>query len=275
MGLYTNCRRCGYAMHESKLACPSCRYWNSGGSVTSFEEPTILLSELDVRAHDLYTTGPWDPCFGQTTLADGEKRYGLVPTGTYLLGGARGAGKSTLALQLADSLAATTGGEILYLGTEEAASEIKLRGLRFGLKHMHRIRCMRTMGTLTEFNLLERARESKTPPRGIILDSFFGFAGDRREIVIALSKELKETAVKICAPVIAIDHVTKDDSFAGPETLVHNVDGLLALQLNADTGERILNTLKNRFGPAHVKVHFMMTEQGLEPFDPDEEDEDE
>lgn len=77
-----------------------------------------------------------------------------------------------------------------------------------------------------------------------------------------MCKAFKDYAVLLKAPVIIIDHVTKDEDFAGLMQLQHAVDTTLILSLD-ENDTRYLTTIKNRFGPANISVILDMTERGL------------
>lgn len=254
------CRRCGAALVRGLTLC-SCGKWNIGPAETKKSE-TVLLSEVNATDHDrIVTGGPWDRAFGLNVLTG---LHGIVTTSVTLLGGARGAGKSTISLQIAAAIARVTAREVLYLGTEESPTEIALRGKRLGLETLHLIRAMKSASNIAESDILDTLPKSTNPPAAIILDSYFGMTGDHRDTILALSVKLKNLAVLLQSPVIAIEHITKQENFAGPESLQHNVDTVMALTLNSETGERILYPEKNRFGvTTGNEVSLEMTERGL------------
>jgi len=77
---------------------------------------------------------------------------------------------------------------------------------------------------------------------------------------------LKEYSVELNSPSIVIDHITKQGDFAGLEALQHAVDCTMMFEVYDNI--RVLETQKNRSGPAFVQVHFEMTERGLVYVDP-------
>lgn len=240
------CAVCDHRFENSLSKCPSCGHWNIPKITTDGTDQTILLSEVSSKPIQRISTGPWDKCFGG----------GIVTTSVALIGGVPGAGKSTMSLQLADTIAEITNREIIYVGAEESVEEIKDRAMRLNLTQMGKIR-MYPMGSNVDLGVILKNRK----PSAIFLDSLPGLVSDP-EVAVELCKRFKEYAVELKSPVIVIDHVTKDEDFAGLMALQHAVDTLITLNRD-DRGVRYLTTIKNRFGPANISVVLEMTEKGL------------
>jgi DNA repair protein RadA/Sms len=64
-------------------------------------------------------------------------------------------------------------------------------------------------------------------------------------------------------PVVLVGHVTKEGGLAGPRTLEHVVDVVLAFEGERHHSLRLLRAVKNRFGPTDELGLFEMLEQGL------------
>ena len=60
-----------------------------------------------------------------------------------------------------------------------------------------------------------------------------------------------------------VGHVTKDGTIAGPRTLEHIVDTVLAFEGDRHHALRMLHALKHRFGSTHELGLFAMEETGL------------
>lgn len=249
------CLRCEFRFDESRAQCPSCFMWNPP-KVTLLNgnsDQTVLLSEVSPNPIARIETGPWDTCFGTDTTTG---KSGIVTTSVTLIGGAPGAGKSTMSLQLADQVAENTNREIIYVGSEESPEQIRDRATRLQLKRPHLIR-LHPMGSSVDLgNIL-----LKRKPSAIILDSLPGLTSDP-EMAVELCKRFKDYSVELNAPTIIIDHVTKDGDLAGLMALQHAVDTLLTL-FPVDGAMRELETVKNRFGRAQISVPLVMTERGL------------
>ena len=260
------CKLCGYKFDKQAMQCPSCRTWNTGAHADDpSQDGTVLLSDASVAALTQLQTGPWDACFGQQIV--GKKTImGIVNTGVTLLGGAPGAGKSTLSLQLAQAIIETTKREILYVEAEEATEELKARAVRLKINCLDRIRVV-PMNSSTEMSGIITGRK----PSAMIIDSLQGLCGTDLEAQVEFCKALKDYTVPGKFPAIVVSHVTKEEGFAGLMALQHAVD-TTALFTVYDDGVRELKTVKNRFGPSNVERLFNMTVLGLRERMPEEDD---
>ena len=262
------CSFCGKAYDSFKRACPRCK--TPSVETTRSGGLTKLLSEADEKPFVRLSTGPWDKCFGP---ANGRDPDGIVHTGVTLIGGKAGGGKSTLSLQLSDAIAAKCKREVIYLCTEEDIPEVRMRAERIQIKNKHLIRGLTTLNGVEALAQLDSIL-NQYKPCAIILDSVVGLMGKDKVGAVELAKLLKGYSVKLQAPSIIIDHVTKADDFAGLEELQHTVDTTMTLFPSEHAPNiRILETLKNRFGQAFVRVLLEMTETGLRFVEEDEPDE--
>jgi len=262
------CQRCQYKFPLSRTQCPSCGYWNIEQAFDTSKDGTVLLSDAEVVPVKRLVTGPWDPCWGAEVETDGEHVHGIVQSSVTLLGGAPGAGKSTLSLQLADSIAGLTGKEVLYISAEEANAQIRSRADRLKLKNTRLIR-LRPIGAGGDIGDIMTHRK----PVAIIADSLPKICPDMADAVI-FAERIKDYTIALNAPAIIIDHVTKEEEFAGLQALQHAVDTTLLFTVYPDE-VRELRTVKNRNGPSGIRTHFTMEEAGLQVFSLDADDEDE
>ena len=229
---------------------------------------TVLLSQVKGTSIRRIKTGrAWDKNFG------GQKRdtevigLGIAIGSTILIGGVAGAGKSTGALQLSDIIAKQTKREVMYVAAEESEEMIKDRASRLRFEAAELVRIF-PMGCKTDL----AASLVRRRPVAIILDSLPGLVESPEEGVTLCSR-LKLIAVELDAPILIIDHINKQDDFAGLEKLKHCVDTTITL-FNTGEGEyREMTTEKNRFGMANVVTTMLMTEQGLIDVDDEEEEE--
>jgi DNA repair protein RadA/Sms len=268
------CIRCGCKFDDSKRQCPKCLKWQPSAAVT-LPGLTKLLSETDDQIIKRLATGPWDLCFGPANKRDPN---GIVVTSVTLIGGLAGAGKSTLSLQLSDRICALTKREVLYIASEEAVVEVRMRADRIGIKNKHLIRGLSTLTGSEALSQLDSILNTHKPC-AIIVDSLPGLTGEDHNGAVELCKLLKAYSTKLEAPSLVIDHVTKTDDFAGLYKLQHAVDTTMTLYPNEEDTEggnpRTLQTLKNRFGQAFVSIELEMTErEGLRVFEGTEETED-
>ncbi len=248
------CRECQYVFPSQQSKCPSCGFWNDLLEPAKAGDPnrvtkTVLLSEIDAKEVPRYVAGPWDYCFGG----------GIVQTSVNLIGGAPGAGKSTLSLQIGDALLDhNKTGIVLIVVAEETTLETRARAVRLKLRNMNRIRLL-PIGELSEFaNEMVCLR-----PIAVFLDSLPAFVSNPEEGV-ELCANLKGYAIDLNAPMIVIDHINKDEDFAGLMKLQHAVDGTFTLfPVESGSSIRIFETVKNRNGPNARSSFFDMTETGL------------
>jgi DNA repair protein RadA/Sms len=277
------CNYCTTDIPHGKLQCPVCKRFRvpEASIGTSDVMGSIKLSTIAAKGEERLISGPWDVCFGG----------GLAVTSANLLGGEPGGGKSTLSLQISYKLCEAykklkPDGYILYIATEEHSSEIKIRADRLKIpssiqEHLYITDMMQSSFTIEE--LLDSV--SNRPPMLMILDSLSGMVGRDIDYAVEIAKTAKIFSVKTNCPSLLIDHLNKEFALAGSMALQHAVDCTMGFVIDdTETGneeideidKRYLITLKNRFGPAKVKVWFEMTENGLEPLIArDEEDENE
>jgi len=251
---YQECRYCSHRFSTDLVQCPSCKQWN-WEERASADDGTSTLADAPDRPLRTMQTGPWDICF--------SNQSGVVPgpviTGVTLLGGAPGAGKSTMSLQLASCIARTTKREVLYVAAEEDKEEIRARAIRLGITNLELLRVY-PLGTSSDLGNVLNYRK----PAGIIVDSIQGLTEDPAEQA-SICKNFKGYAVALEAPVVIVSHVNKDRDFAGFMAMQFFVDTLLTffpVQVKGNDDVRLLESVKNRFGQLAEKA-LLMTEKGL------------
>ena len=188
---------------------------------------------------------------------------GLVPGSAVLLSGDPGIGKSTLLLQFAIALACAER-PVLYVSGEESAAQIRLRASRLGLDPQE-------LYVLAEVDLdAVQDAVAQVRPGLVIIDSIQtlvsaelsgvpGSIGQVRACAAQLVAIAKQTGVTL----FMVGHVTKEGAVAGPKTLEHMVDTVLALGGDQHHNYRILRATKNRFGSTNEVGIFAMQERGL------------
>jgi len=180
-----------------------------------------------------------------------------------LLGGEPGIGKSTLLLQAARAVAERTG-DVLYATGEESASQVRLRADRLAIRSERLL-----VLAETEVSRIVAEAEARRPALMVIdsiqavsdsaLGSAAGTVSQVRESAAALQRYAKTRAV----PVVLIGHVTKDGSLAGPKSLEHLVDAVIAIEGERASSRRLVKASKNRFGPVDELALYEMTGEGL------------
>ncbi len=260
------CSNCGYRSVKWFGRCPSCGAWDSSAEVAEgassprkveswLGEELRPITEIDLADVKRIPSGSGE--------LDRLLGGGFIPGGVILFGGEPGIGKSTLLLQVAQTLAQTVG-NVLYVSGEESESQVKLRASRVGVGHER-------LYVLSEQSL-ERiaAAVEKLSPCALIVDSIQtvvsgsieGESGSLRQLREASGALIRLTKSKHLVTFL-VGHITKDGAFAGPKSVEHLVD--VALYLEGSRGEdlRLLRSVKNRFGATDEAAVFRMTAEGL------------
>lgn len=261
------CNACGYESAKWLGQCPACKEWNtfveepvvktSAGKVTKPSErrEPSKLSEVSVTNEIRMLTGIHE--------LDRVLGGGIVTGSLVLVGGDPGIGKSTLLLQMCQSLVAD-GHSVLYVSGEESVRQIKMRADRLGV-------FKNEMLLLSETDLdivVELVQRLK--PEVVIIDSIQtmyreeigsapGSVGQVRETTSALMRLAKGLTISI----FVVGHVTKEGVVAGPRVLEHMVDTVLYFEGDGSASYRFLRGVKNRFGSTNEIGVFEMRGNGL------------
>ena len=193
---------------------------------------------------------------------------GVVPGSVTLLTGEPGVGKSTLLLQLANSLAHNSPsgrGPAMYVTGEESPMQVKLRSQRLGIEG----RGILLLAETDVDAILEKLDDAQ--PALAIIDSIQTLHSESETSGPGSVGQVRESGLKLMrwakargTPVFISGHMTKDGALAGPRVLEHMVDVVLHLESQESGGYRVLRAAKNRFGSTDEAGVFQMTEQGLE-----------
>ncbi len=206
---------------------------------------------------------------------------GIVPGSLVLLGGEPGVGKSTLLLQIAQSLS-VAGRRVLYVSGEESTQQIKMRAERLGTDAKNssaKIRNGLEGGSSEEIYVLAESSFEKilaaleeTKPTDLIVDSIQTTFSEELDSAPGSISQVRNVAFQLLeiaktenVPTFLIGHVTKDGSLAGPKALEHIVDAVLYFEGERHHNHRIVRAVKNRFGSANEVGIFEMTARGLVP----------
>lgn len=255
------CRNCGNESLKYIGRCPQCQEWNCYVekviSPLDAGAPAAPAQELD--SVSLESAPRILLPFSEFNRVLGG---GIVPGSLILIGGDPGIGKSTLLLQTAAAITEKVG-RVLYISGEESVSQIKLRAERLGIVG-------KGIFILAETRLeaaLDQA--AHLGPALAIVDSIqtvsvegAGAAGSIsqvRECTLRLMQWAKSSGT----PVFLVGHVTKEGAIAGPHVMEHMVDVVLYLEGEHFSANRILRSVKNRFGSTNEIGIFEMRDRGL------------
>ncbi|OLV18558.1 DNA repair protein RadA [Deinococcus marmoris] len=263
------CNSCGYTSAKPLGRCPNCQAWNS------FEEEVPSVTGGKARGGGaggyggisggkltpLSTVGRREEPRTSSGILELDRVLGggLVAGGVTLIGGEPGIGKSTLLLQVADSVA-RAGGTVLYVAGEESLEQIRLRADRLGVTADIQL----TRDTRAE-HIAALMNEHR--PVLCIVDSIQtvtvegegapGGVAQVRDGTSMLTRAAKETGTAT----VLVGHVTKDGTVAGPKVMEHIVDTTVFLETVG--AFRLLRSVKNRFGQAGELGVFEMRGEGL------------
>jgi len=268
------CQSCGEAFLRWEGQCRACDGWNTLVE-TVVREPDVRPG----RAATVTGAAPAYPLAGPDAEAPARAPVGirevdrvlgggLVPGAVVLVGGEPGIGKSTLLLQVAAGVAERVPAGVLYASGEESIQQVRLRAGRLGLTEGAPGSRIRLLAESVVEAIAERARDER--PELLIVDSIQtlitseldGPAGTVGHVRGAAAR-LIELAKSDGIAVILVGHVTKDGTLAGPKTLEHLVDVVLAIEGERSGGLRLLRAQKNRFGSTEEIGVFEMGERGL------------
>lgn len=273
------CTECGNESAKWAGKCPACGAWNTlveqevnpnirhsrtlANHITPFHTvKAISLTDITTESETRFSTGIGEL---DRVLGGGAVKGSLV-----LVGGAPGIGKSTLMLQICQSLCAFS--KVLYVSGEESVIQLKLRAQRLGVNSDQLL-------VLAESNLGDvlQSVDQEQPDILIVdsiqtlynpeLDSTPGSIGQVKDCTMSLMHLAKGKNITV----FVIGHVNKEGSIAGPKVLEHMVDCVLYFEGDQHMSYRILRAAKNRFGATNeIGVFEMMTDGLAEVQNPSE-----
>ena len=260
------CQECGYESAKWLGRCPGCGKWNTlVEEIRSSPGPLPSLAKTPSKYQPFPSIKASDKERLTTSFNEFDRVLGggVVKGSLVLVGGDPGIGKSTLLLQIANSLASFSG-PILYTSGEESCHQVKLRGDRLNINSP-------ALYILSEVNLENIfAQIEELSPKVLIVDSIQtiyrpefggspGGVGQVRECTTALMYLAKSRDISV----FIVGHVTKEGAIAGPKVLEHIVDTVLYLEGEESHSYRILRAVKNRFGSTNEIGVFEMESDGL------------
>ena len=262
------CTACGNESPKWQGRCSACGAWNTMeehiekpsaagkakySPVGNSRTPQRIL-QVDCDSEIRFSTG-----MGELDRVLGG---GAVAGSLVLVGGAPGIGKSTLLLQICDSLC--SGRKVLYVSGEESERQLKLRAQRLGVSP-------ESLFILSETRLsdiLEAVDELQ--PDILIADSIQTLYQDENDSSPGSVSQVKDCTMALMQmsktqgiTVFVVGHINKDGNIAGPKVLEHMVDCVLYFEGDPNTSYRLLRAAKNRFGSTNEIGVFEMADSGL------------
>ncbi|MGN0632729.1 MAG: DNA repair protein RadA [Oscillospiraceae bacterium] len=265
------CSQCGYESSKWNGKCPDCGEWNTLEETTpivSSRSASLASSAVRDLSDSIYEINDIDAENDEIRWSTGLSELdrvlggGIVKGSLILLGGEPGIGKSTILLQICQTLGDDH--TILYVSGEESLRQIKLRAGRLGVDSEN-------LYLLSE-NDCEAICSviAKEKPEIAIIDSIqtmnissLSSASGSVTQVRECSNMLMKTAKTLEIPMLIVGHVNKDGAIAGPKVMEHIVDCVLYFEGEKNLPFRILRGIKNRFGSTNEIGVFEMGSDGL------------
>lgn len=261
------CSSCGYESAKWYGQCPKCREWDTMAQEERSVQPAASVKGTGESRGRLYKLSD--------ILEDAEHRCGtglheldrvlgggLVKGSLVLLSGDPGIGKSTLLLQICQSLDKKL--NLLYVSGEESAHQLKLRANRLGVSNENlSLLCETDAQYICELIASEK-------PDIVIIDSIqtmniaeLNSSSGGVTQVRETTNLFMRTAKALDTSIVIVGHVNKDGNIAGPKVLEHIVDAVLYLEGDRNFTYRILRAVKNRYGSTNEIGVFEMLDDGL------------
>lgn len=263
------CTQCGAIQPKWMGKCPDCGSWNTlvenveapvsrfaFSAVPQTAKSTVQkLEQIDSSEEQRYLT--------QMEELNRVLGGGIVPGSVVLLSGDPGIGKSTLLLQICQTISSDA--QILYVSGEESLRQIKLRAARLGVTTPNL-----SLSSTTNIEAVIDSIQSLKPDIVMVdsiqtmnlsaLNSSSGSVTQVRECTQLLINIAKTMEI----PVFIVGHVNKDGAIAGPKVMEHMVDAVLYFEGERNLSYRILRAIKNRYGSTNEIGVFEMGENGLD-----------
>ena len=260
------CTSCGNESPKWQGRCSACGEWNTlkehiekpstgkGITISGGSRTVQLLQDVTSDVESRFSTG-----IGELDRVLGG---GAVSGSLVLVGGAPGIGKSTLLLQICNSLC--NGRRVLYVSGEESERQLKLRADRLGV-------CSSGLYVLSETRMTDIIQcVENVNPDILIADSIQTLYNENNESSPGSVSQVKDCTMAMMQlaktkniTVFVVGHINKDGAIAGPKVFEHMVDCVLYFEGDPNSSYRLLRAVKNRFGSTNEIGVFEMADAGL------------
>ena len=262
------CTNCGNETPKWMGRCPGCGAFNTMEehiekpvAVGKAKSAPVGLSRHPQKIRDVTSDGETRFSTGMGEL-DRVLGGGAVVGSLVLVGGAPGIGKSTLLLQICNSMC--KGRRVLYVSGEESERQLKLRAERLGVSPEE-------LYILSETRLSDIVEAADNMmPDILIVDSIQTLYNEENESSPGSVSQVKDCTMTMMQlskskgiTVFVVGHINKDGNIAGPKVLEHMVDCVLYFEGDPNTSYRLLRAAKNRFGSTNEIGVFEMRDIGL------------
>ena len=260
------CTNCGTVIQTWAGKCPQCLEWNT------IQESLIISSSITSTGGELHSQLVQDivsrPEKHRLTTSvneiDDVLGGGIILGSVILLAGQPGIGKSTMLMQIADSIANNT--DVVYISGEESVEQVAMRASRLGsvgpkLSISSSNSCNDIAATISSGKYQLAVVDSIQTVACQEISSAPGTMSQITNSTQLLTAAAKQSGTAL----IIVGHVTKDGAIAGPKLLEHMVDVVLQIEGDRYGGFKVLRAVKNRFGSTDISGIFEMSEKGLTP----------
>lgn len=262
------CTSCGNETPKWVGRCPGCGAWNTleehiekpiapgraKSAPVGLSRKPQTIDQVDGDNEIRFSTGMEE--------LDRVLGGGAVAGSLVLVGGAPGIGKSTLLLQICNSLCRER--TVLYISGEESERQLKLRAQRLGVSSDR----LYILSETRLSDVLETTSEIK--PDILIIDSVQTLYCEDNESSPGSVSQVKDCTMALMhlsksegITVFVVGHINKDGNIAGPKVLEHMVDCVLYFEGDQNSSYRLLRAAKNRFGSTNEIGVFEMMDNGL------------
>lgn len=262
------CTNCGNETPKWMGRCPSCGAFNTmeehiekPAAVGKAKSAPVGISRKPQKISKVASDGELRFSTGMGEL-DRVLGGGAVAGSLVLVGGAPGIGKSTLLLQICNSLC--SGRRVLYISGEESERQLKLRAERLGVSPEE----LYILSETRLSDVVEAVDEMK--PDILIVDSIQTLYNEENDSSPGSVSQVKDCTMSMMQisksqgiTVFVVGHINKDGNIAGPKVLEHMVDCVLYFEGDPNTSYRLLRAAKNRFGSTNEIGVFEMMDLGL------------